>query len=169
MTLATHISFSSSPNLIDRLIIAHRGRLGTGIWGVSLCCLILAFGFPLQIALCPCKFIQDLMPYKRGRMILKDSVKKGHGTQKQRVWGREWDGGLPSQTSPLGMRTFSYMGLTGAINITQNCPLICLPIDPSPPPSFFPQTMLYEPAMQDMVLTCGCNNAVSDANSVLFL
>lgn len=81
MTLATHISFSSSPNLIDLLIIAHRGRLGTGIWGVSLCCLILAFGFALQIALCPCKFIQDLMPYKMGRMILKDSlVKKGHGT-----------------------------------------------------------------------------------------
>lgn len=81
MTVATHISFSSSPHLIDLLIIVHLGRLGTGIWGVSLCCLILAFDFPLQTALCPCTFIQDIMPYKLGRMILKDSlVKKGNGT-----------------------------------------------------------------------------------------
>ena len=73
MTVATHISFSRSPNLIGLLIIIHLGRLGSGIWGVSLCCLILAFGFPLQIALCPYRFIQDIMPYKSGRMILKDS------------------------------------------------------------------------------------------------
>lgn len=77
-------------------------------------------------------------------------------------------GGHPPQTSGLGIRTLSYTGLTRAVNVTQNCPLYLFPLTP---PCLHPSPIpcLYGPATQDVPLTCGYNNVVSDSSFIKFI
>lgn len=78
--------------------------------------------------------------------------------------GRRFGGGvfLP-KTSGLGVRNFSYMGLTRAVNMTQNCPLSLFPLVPPCLHPSSPKLCLHGPATKDVPLTCGCKSVVSDS------